>query len=275
MSNSEDDKKTSETNARAETKRVIFFIYKEIKSFFGSGFSYIIVGAIFLSASHNMIKDNGHPSFIFLIAILGLAIVLYGTGTEAAGAGKTDKLNVAIAGGAGVLAALFGFGVLEYSGKIASVFTRTHTRAVLELTTDNKVIDLNKCDVSAEDTIDGRPLHLWKRNQTAQVYIPVYSTQPQTRVMIAIICKGSDFVSQKRFEQFYTISWENKRFDRSSTVEPKLKKEAVEVIGSGSEFTYSVKDKLEITDPSSIIVLLPSDPGSSQAKQEKLKVDPN
>ena len=49
---------------------------------------------------------------MFLLAILGVALVLYGTGTNAAGEGSTGTIKAASAGGVGVLAMLLGFGVV-------------------------------------------------------------------------------------------------------------------------------------------------------------------
>jgi hypothetical protein len=69
---------------------------------------------------------------VFLLAILGVALVLYGTGTNAAGEGSTGTIKAASAGGVGVLAMLVGFGVVEHATQIGSVFKRTNGLRSLE-----------------------------------------------------------------------------------------------------------------------------------------------
>src|SRR5262245_37293119 len=88
----------------------LFWWYQEFKNFFSTGLFYIVLGIGFLWISFQNLES--HPAFIFLLVILGVAIVLYGTGTQATGSGNTGQMNIAIAGGAGVLAAFFGFGVM-------------------------------------------------------------------------------------------------------------------------------------------------------------------
>lgn len=100
-----------------------------------------------------------HPSLVFLLAMLGVAIMLFGTGSQATGALATSgsvlpaavtpaapqgnevrpaqstdsahgnaldwrplKANAAVAGGAAVLTAIFGFGVIQMREGIKEVF---------------------------------------------------------------------------------------------------------------------------------------------------------
>ncbi|MBU1306788.1 MAG: hypothetical protein KKF33_14880 [Alphaproteobacteria bacterium] len=123
---------------------------------------YFFFGCLLLVLAFVATQFNLNTSLTFLVAILGVAIVLYGTGSQAAGtfgdapaaaqamlAGKpkpgdgaddNDKddaeddkeapraplfagaaANVAIAGGAAVLAAFFGWGIIGQSDKIRQV----------------------------------------------------------------------------------------------------------------------------------------------------------
>jgi hypothetical protein len=60
------------------------------------------------------------------MVVLGIAVLLYGTGTQATADLKTDanaaKYNVAIAGGAGVLAFCVAYGIIQYSPHMRSAF---------------------------------------------------------------------------------------------------------------------------------------------------------
>ncbi|MER9191224.1 hypothetical protein [Mesorhizobium australicum] len=111
-------------------------------------FGLILLVCAFLSNGYGL-----NSSLTFLVAMLGVAILLYGTGSQAAGTfggdpGKAQKLlvaplpgaavqaetatsgapsvpalaNIAIAGGAAVLTAFFGWGVITKSPEIRQVF---------------------------------------------------------------------------------------------------------------------------------------------------------
>lgn len=108
-------------------------VYHEIKAFFSSGVFYIIVGCLFLLVGY-WISVTAHSAFVFLLAILGVALVLYGTGTNAAGSGSTGTIKVAIAGSAGVLALLLGFGVVKEREGLVDVFKHQRDYGVLDLT---------------------------------------------------------------------------------------------------------------------------------------------
>lgn len=67
-----------------------------------------------------------HSSLVFLVAILAVAVFLYGTGTQGRGSatGSTNgwAYDVSVAGGAGVLALLIGFGFVVYGEEIKRSF---------------------------------------------------------------------------------------------------------------------------------------------------------
>ena len=96
-------------------------------AFFRSGFFFILLGCGFLYIAYNVIYHI-HPTFVFILALLGLSIVLFGTGTQSLGTGEFTepgsqaKAKFYLAGGAGVLAALFGFGAVLGSQQIGGVF---------------------------------------------------------------------------------------------------------------------------------------------------------
>jgi hypothetical protein len=180
------------------------WLYCEFKSFFSTGLFYIALGIGFLwIAFHNL---ESHPAFIFLIVILGVAIILYGTGTQAAGSGNTGQLNIAIAGGAGALAAFFGFGVIHYYETIQRVFKYTKDYAVLELSSDDRTADLQDYEVRAE-SYEGQPLHLWKKGQTIQVLIPLLGQHSRSETQIYIRQKVGLKEWRDEFTKLYRIDW--------------------------------------------------------------------
>ena len=87
-------------------------ILSEAKSFFQSGLFFILLGDLIMYFGYRLSQDPfTHSAFVFLVVILGLALLLFGTGTSASGEGTSGQIKVAIAGGAGVLAMVLGFGV--------------------------------------------------------------------------------------------------------------------------------------------------------------------
>ncbi|NKK92920.1 hypothetical protein GFL95_17045 [Rhizobium leguminosarum bv. viciae] len=123
-----------------------------------SGVFYFFAGLALLLYAKQGTDAAEHPSITFILAMLGIAIMLFGTGSQAAGAIATGggtlaklpsippkdgevvaaeetpssttttgdwspvKANAVIAGGAAVLAAVFGVGVILFSDRIPGVF---------------------------------------------------------------------------------------------------------------------------------------------------------
>jgi len=161
--------------------------YTEIKLFFGTPLFFILLGCGFLFAAWRLMQET-HPSFVFLLAILGLSIVLYGTGTQGVGSAefKDVPVKVAVAGGAGVLAGVFGFGVLWQSAKIGDVFKTTHQYGLVVLSnkTDN-LLDLTTLHIAAKSP-DGRQLHLLAKSDTIEIVTPIAYFSDKLRVCIEL-----------------------------------------------------------------------------------------
>ncbi|TWA70384.1 hypothetical protein FBZ85_1233 [Azospirillum brasilense] len=137
-----------------------------------SGLFYFIVGCLFIVFSFIASWLGLNSSLIFVVAVLGIAVLLYGTGSQSAGsygsatgdliallarnnarltpeqqAALLEKLkagtesetvakwNIVVAGGAALLAAGFGYGIINYSPQIRSVFRDhdTYFRVRIEL----------------------------------------------------------------------------------------------------------------------------------------------
>ena len=119
-----------------------------------SGSFYFFAGLALLFFAQRGSDAREHPSITFILAMLGVAIMLFGTGSQATGALATQgarlpplgepsgttatepsgqggdgapgwgpmKANAIIAGGAAVLTIVFGFGVIYYRDEIPRVF---------------------------------------------------------------------------------------------------------------------------------------------------------
>jgi hypothetical protein len=109
-------------------------VLTETKSFFASGLFYILLGGLLMYLGHRLSNDPfTHSAFVFLVVILGVALLLFGTGTAASGEGTSGTIKVAIAGGAGVLAMVLGFGVASWHEELTDVFKRQRDYGVVEL----------------------------------------------------------------------------------------------------------------------------------------------
>lgn len=131
-----------------------------IRFLYDTGLFYFLTGCSFIAFAFVASGFKLNSSLIFVVAVLGIAVLLYGTGSQSAGSyGSTGngiedlikiinanltpdekvkfldqlrlstdasnnvaKFNIAIAGGAAVLAALFGFGIISNSSEIRRVF---------------------------------------------------------------------------------------------------------------------------------------------------------
>jgi hypothetical protein len=171
-------------------------VYRAILPFFTSGNFYIVVGSLFLWAAFSK-ADDAHSALIFILVILGVAIVLYGTGTQAAGTGSAQaptndqiKANIAIAGGAGVLAAVFGFGIISYKDGLVGVFKRTIDYGVIELyldtnNTTSATTKFDRYEVAAH-LPGSRPLPLWKNESSIQIFVPILNLNTVSDVNVVL-----------------------------------------------------------------------------------------
>lgn len=184
------------------------FVYSEVKAFFQSGVFYILLGCLFLVAAWVALRDT-HSVFVFLLAILGVAILLFGTGTQAAGDATTGNMKIAMAGGAGVLAAVFGFGVISYNSEIPRVFKRTVDYGILQFSNGSgtkATTNFDKFIVSAEMP-GGRLLHLWKSSHLIHIMVPIFPEETnQSKVTLSInpIVQSPEW---EPFEREYDDLW--------------------------------------------------------------------
>jgi hypothetical protein len=96
--------------------------------FFSSGVFFMIVGAILLRIAYDTIGVT-HTAMTFVFVVVGVAILLYGTGTQGiAGVdpgAETDKIvryHATLAGGAGALAFCVAAGIIAFPLQIKGAF---------------------------------------------------------------------------------------------------------------------------------------------------------
>ena len=162
-------------------------VYTEFKCFFSTPIFFIVLGCLFLIAAYRLMNET-HPSFVFLLSILGISIVLYGTGTHSVGSAdfKNVPIRVAVAGGAGVLAAVFGFGIVWQGDKIPEIFKSQRKYGLIQLTNGAKQYDFTKLFMSAT-SFEGMPLHVLTRSDLLQVVMPLTMFSESVRVCVVAL----------------------------------------------------------------------------------------
>ena len=147
---------------------------------FSSGVFFMVVGAVILSAAYYTMGDT-HSSFSFVLVVIGIAILLYGTGTQGAGQFSSEaesaKYKVAIAGGAGILAFCVGAGILYFADQIKTAFQieKRYFRYLVK-SDDENFADLSNYVALAN--VNGEMVPALTRGGQIEVYVPYFlSTQ--------------------------------------------------------------------------------------------------
>lgn len=194
-------------------------ILDEVKSFFQSGFFYFLLGIAFLFVGYRLIGDgHTHSAFVFVIVILGIALVLYGTGTNASGEGTTGATKVAIAGGAGVLALVLGFGVVWDRQGLTEVFEQQRDYGVIDLSLapDSSIpVDLSSFDVNASLS-DRVPLPLWNDKQAIEIFVPIPPDKGETDVTVKFTPRPGFQANYLNENQAVAVNWSKDQIEDST-----------------------------------------------------------
>lgn len=161
----------------ADKKRV-----DQLYRFCSSGLFFMLLGILFILVAH-WSMGTAHAGITFVLVVLGVAMLLYGTGTQGLGELKTDtattKYNVAIAGGAGVLAFCVALGIIWYSPKMRDAFQteKKFVRVVIKSADGTTGIP---SFVPLFD-IDGVAIPAARRGHVIEVLVPYFTSELAAR----------------------------------------------------------------------------------------------
>lgn len=138
--------------------------WDRFSTFFASGIFFVCLGAGFLTVAFRTM-GGVHGAFSFVLVVLGVAILLYGTGTHGMGSFYGDqsyaKYRVALAGGAGVLAFATGFGMALYGKQMQDVFDIENKHLMVFLMPTNDGLSGNATTIGnymVQFYVDGTPI---------------------------------------------------------------------------------------------------------------------
>lgn len=166
-------------------------LVQEVYDFFSSGIFYMLFGSALLYFSYHTLS-HVHASFSFVLIVLSVAILLYGTGTQSVGeisdSNLAGKYNVMIAGGAGALALLIGLGMVTYGSKMPDVFGIERKRMVVVFNPTPGDIGKSLSTTYFAEFLDeeGRPLPYSIEGNAFRVLVPYFEKQLNNKRTIVI-----------------------------------------------------------------------------------------
>jgi hypothetical protein len=146
--------------------------------FCSSGLFFIFLGVILLFVAQ-LSMGIAHAGMTFVLVVLGVAVLLYGTGTQGMGELKTDtsaaKYNVAIAGGAGVLAFCVAIGIIWYSPKMRDAFQTEKKFVRVQIKSGDGLSNIPSYAPLFE--IDGIQIPAARRGNLVEVFVPYMTSE--------------------------------------------------------------------------------------------------
>jgi len=113
----------------------------------GSGLFFIFLGlAILYYASEHL--GVAHVTYSFVLVVLGIALILYGTGTQGMATLNLDpvaaaKINAGLVGGAGAIAMIVGFGLAYFNKDIRQTFSVDRKHIIIPVAPKSSETDLS------------------------------------------------------------------------------------------------------------------------------------
>jgi hypothetical protein len=145
-----------------------------------NAFFFILLGLILLGCAYGTLAIGVHTSFSFVLVVLGVAILLFGTGTQGVGKFESSttaaKVNGAIAGGAGLLALAVGYGMAVYGSDMQRAFGVETHYVVVKLLPNNDGAS-SFVNYWAEFSIDGEPIPSVRRGDVLLAFVPYSDIQ--------------------------------------------------------------------------------------------------
>jgi hypothetical protein len=141
-----------------------------ISSIFSSGFFFLVLGGglIFLAQGH---MSTNHAGITFVLVVLGVALLLYGTGTQGMGQFNNGAgYSVAIAGGAGIVAFAVAFGMIMYSKEMRDAFQPERKFVRVLVQGGDGLTDISQYASTFE--MDGVPVPAARKGRNVEVYVP-------------------------------------------------------------------------------------------------------
>jgi hypothetical protein len=147
-------------------------VIDSVTSFVSSGFFFLVLGGALLFVAQAYMSTN-HAGITFVLVVLGVALLLYGTGTQGMGQFNSPAgagYNVAIAGGAGIVAFVVAYGIIEYSSKMRDAFQpeRKFVRVIVQ--GGDGLTDITQ--YASKFEIDGVPVPAARKGKNVEVYVP-------------------------------------------------------------------------------------------------------
>jgi hypothetical protein len=136
-----------------------------------SGVFFMVLGGCLLFLAQKYMPTN-HAGITFVLVVLGVALILYGTGTQGAGQlNSSAEYNIAIAGGAGVVAFAVAYGMIRYSTDMRNAFQPERKFVRVFVQGGDGLTDITKYASTFE--MDGSPIPAAPAgNKTVEIYIP-------------------------------------------------------------------------------------------------------
>lgn len=150
-------------------------------SFVSSGFFFMLVGGGFLFIAAQTMGPT-HAMFSFVLVVVGVAILLFGTGTQSVGEfeSKRDETSykTKIAGGAGVLAFCIAAGIVYFHPKMKAAFQIEKKYFVVKV---QPLANSTFEDYVAQFSIEGTPIPSMLRGNFMMVYVPYLESEEKTK----------------------------------------------------------------------------------------------
>lgn len=147
-----------------------------IPAFFGSGLFFMLVGGFILFLAFNTMSST-YAIFSFVLVVLGVAILLFGTGTQSMGEFDSDSTTAAryklrLAGGAGALAFASASGIVAYSYKMKEAFQIERKYIVVQVKAKGDGTSSFDGYAPPAFSISGSPIPVMRRGDYVIAYIP-------------------------------------------------------------------------------------------------------
>ncbi len=145
-------------------------------SFAEVAYFFIALGVAFLCIAGAYMGPE-HSSYSFVTVVLGVGILLFGTGTQSVGRFQTNRAAAAMAGGAGVLTFCVAFGMIYFQDRIQSAFEVQKKYFILRLEPHGDGSS-TFANYMARVTMNGVDVPVMKRGNDFLVYVPYLEQIP-------------------------------------------------------------------------------------------------